>query len=137
LGTLFVAGTITNASILIDSGNVGIITASAMIDSINYVGYTPDDPANPLSGGTFSPDFRLGSISVRAPSGAFVDSFIVAPIIGGVRLRSVAIDNDRTPFGVLAGQSISSVAVQSPPFKFVPPPRGANNQSLGDFHVIP
>ena len=45
LGTLVVAGAISNASINIASGNVGSVAASEMLDSIIYVGFTPAIPA--------------------------------------------------------------------------------------------
>ena len=105
-----------------------------MIDSELFVGYVPDDPADPFASGSFLPDLRLNSVNIGSSSNGFVNSFIAAPIIGNVRLRSVVTDNGGVTFGVLAGQSITSLTVNTPPFRFNP--KGANDQSLGDFHVI-
>jgi hypothetical protein len=134
LGTLVVAGAISNASIVVASGNVGSIAASEMVDSIVYVGFTPGDPGNPLLGGTFVPDLRLESLSVKSSVKGFADSDIVASIIGNVHLGGVLTGNAGLPFGVLANQSISLVSVKTPSFKWSS--TGATNQSLGDFHVI-
>ena len=134
LGTLVVAGAITNTSINIANGNVGSVAAAEMVDSTIYVGFTPGDPNNPLLGGTFVPDLRLGSLSVKSSVNGFANSVVVAAIIGGVHLGSVLADNGGLSFGVLANQSISSVTVKTPSFKWSR--TGATNQSLGDFHVI-
>ena len=134
LGTLFVAGAISNASIDIANGNVGSVAASEMVDSTIYVGFTPGDPSNPLLGGTFVPDLRLESLSVKSSVNGFADSDIVAAIIGSVHLGSVLTDNGGLRFGVLANQSISLVTVKTPSFKWSR--TGATDQSSGDFHVI-
>src|ERR1039458_3950467 len=53
LAQLSVAGAISNATIAIANGSIGSISAVQMIDSTVFVGYTPDDPSNPLASGTF------------------------------------------------------------------------------------
>jgi hypothetical protein len=105
-----------------------------MFNTMVFVGVTPNDPSNPFAGGVFTPDLRLSSVTVSARSNGFANSFVVAPVIGGVHLSSVSVDNGGSPFGILAGQSISSVSVNTPRFRWNS--NGADDQSLGDFHVI-
>jgi hypothetical protein len=133
LGTLFVAGAINGATIIIDGGNVGQIVASQMIDSTNYVGFTPGDPSDPLHGGTFVPDLRMETLSIKSRVNGFANSVVVAAIVGDIHLASVVTDNGGQPFGVRADQSISLVAVKTPPFQWRP--TGAADQTLGDFHA--
>jgi hypothetical protein len=135
LGKLSVSGTISNASIAIANGSVGTVTALRMIDgSTLYIGYTPDDPGNPLAGGTFIEDLQLGSVSIRSSPDGFVNSDIAASKVGNVHLASILIDNADLPFGVVASQHISAVTAKTPSFKWIP--TGANDQSISDFHVI-
>ena len=134
LGTLTVSGTISNASINVADGNVGSVTATKMIDTTIYVGYTPTDPGSPLLGGTFVPDLRLGSVRIKSSVNGFVDSFLVAAEIGSVHLDSAVTNNAGLPFGVLVNQSISSVTIKNPRFKWNS--KGSSDQSTGDFHVI-
>jgi hypothetical protein len=105
-----------------------------MIDSMVYLGYTPNDPSNPISGGgTFVAGVRLGGVNIRSSADGFVNSDIAAAAIGGVRLGSVVTDNGGLPFGATA-QQVSGASSKFPPFRFVP--NGASDQSLGDFHVF-
>ena len=133
LSKLRVAGAIMNAMIIIEDGGVKSVSASSMTDSSIWVGFTPDDEDNPFGGGTFVPDLKLGSVTVKSKDQGFVNSFIASAIVGKINLGSVNMDNLGDPFGVLAGQTISSVTVKVPRFKWNP--SGANDQSLGDFHV--
>jgi hypothetical protein len=133
LGKLSVAGAITHATICIETGNVGTVKASRMVDSSLYVSFTPSETNNPLAGGVFVSNLVVRAVSITATSNAFVNSYIAAAEIGSVRLRSVATDNGAVPFGVLANQSISAVSVKNPPFNWKP--ANGNDQSLGDFHV--
>jgi hypothetical protein len=134
LGSLVVAGTISNTSIIISNGSAGSVTASQMIDSTVYLGYTPNDPSNPISGGgTFAAGMRLGSVNIRSSANGLVNSDIAASQIGSVRLGSVVTDNGGLPFGVTA-QRVSGTSCKQPPFRFVP--NGPSDQSLGDFHVL-
>jgi hypothetical protein len=134
-GKLSVAGVVANASIVVANGGVGSVAASQIIDSTIYVGYEPTDPDNPLTGGgTFTEGLRVRSVSVRSRVDGFANSVVAASRIGKVHLASVQTDNAGTPFGVVAGENISAVSVQSPPFKWMP--NGADDQTLGDFHVI-
>ncbi len=123
----------TDLSIIVEDGNCGSVRASVMFNTVVFVGFA-GDPSNPFAGGVFTPDLRLSSVTVSARSNGFAQSFIVAPVIGGVHLSSVSVDNGGVPFGILAGQSISSVSVNSPRFRWNR--NGADDQSLGDFHVI-
>ncbi len=134
LGSLVVAGTISNSSIIISNGSAGTVSASQMIDSTVYLGYTPNDPSNPISGGgAFVAGMRLGSVNIRSSTNGFVNSDVAASQVGSVSLRSVVTDNGSLPFGVTA-QQVSGVSSKEPPFRFVP--NGASDQSLGDFHVL-
>jgi hypothetical protein len=124
----------SNANINVDNGNIGSVAASEINDSTIYVGFTPTDPGSPLLGGTFVPGSAIRSLSVNSRTNGFGDNYIIASVIGGVNLASVITDNGGAPFGILANQSISSVTVRSPQFKWNR--TGATDQSLGDFHVI-
>jgi hypothetical protein len=134
LGSLHASGTMSNANINVANGNIGSVAASEIIDSTIYVGFTPIDPSSPLLGGTFVPGSAIRSLSVNSRTNGFGDNYIIASVIGGVNLSSVITDNGGVPFGILANQSISSVTVRSPQFKWNR--TGATDQSLGDFHVI-
>ena len=134
LGSLVVAGTISNTSIIISNGSASTVSASQMIDSTVYLGYMPNDPSNPISGGgTFTAGMRLGSVSIRSSTNGFSNSDIAAYQIGNVHLASVVTDNGGLSFGVTA-QQISGASCKTPPFHFAP--NGPNDQSLGDFHVV-
>jgi hypothetical protein len=134
LGSLVVAGTISNTSLIVSNGSAGSVSASQMIDSTVYLGYTPNNPGNPISGGgAFVAGMRLGGVSIRSKANGFANSYIAASQIGSVRLGSVVTDNGGLSFGVTA-QQISGASSKTPPFHFVP--SGPNDQSLGDFHVL-
>ncbi len=139
LGKLAVSGTISNVSITVSNGSVGSISAFQMIDSTVFVGYTPDDPGNPLiGGGTFVADLRLGSVSIRSTTNGFVNSDLGASLVGSVKLSSVVPDNGGHGFGVAASQHIGGVTVRTPIFHWLPPGStgSTNDQTLGDFHVL-
>lgn len=128
------SGAISNASIDIVNGSLVSITAAAILDSSIYVGFIPTNSAAPLLGGTFVTDLKLKSVTVKSSTNGFINSAIVAPVIGTVHLKSVETNNSGTPFGVLGNQSIKSVTSKTPAFKWSK--NGAPDQSLGDFHVI-
>jgi Calx-beta domain-containing protein len=134
LGKLAVSGVISNVSIAIANGGVGAISAFQMLDSTVFVGYVPTDPSNPLASGTFVPGLRLSSVSIRSIANGFVNSDLAASAVGTVNLSSVPTDNGGIIFGVLASQHVGSVTVKTPKFRWMP--NGADDQSLGDFHVI-
>ena len=134
LGKLAVSGMISNASIVVANGGVGSISAFQMIDSTVFVGYTPTDPGNPLASGTFVADLRLGSVSVRSLANGFVNSDLAASIVGNVKLSTVMAPNGGLIFGVAASQHVGGVTVKTPPFRWMS--NGADDQSLGDFHVL-
>jgi len=134
LGSLFAAGTISNATIDVAAGSAGFIAAYGILDSTIFVGYTPDNPSVPLVGQTFVPNVHLTTLRTSAPVDGFANSYCVAPIIGSVNLASVEISNGTIAFGVRAGQSLGSVSVRNPKFHWLP--NGVDDQSSGDFHVI-
>ncbi len=138
LGTLFAAGAIRNVAITVADGNVGSIAASNIVNSTISVGYTPDNTctnASPLLNcGTLTPGLRLGGVRVSAPVDGFANSYCLASIIGGVHLSSVAPTNGGVAFGIRASQSLSSVSVKTPKFKWIP--NGGQVQSAGDFQAV-
>jgi hypothetical protein len=134
LGGLHTKGAISNAIVKTVNAGSGKIIAAQIIDSSIYVGFTPANPNDPLSGGTFVPGLRLGSVNVKSPVNGFVNSVIAASRITDIKLNSVETDNSGIPFGVLGDQSILSVKSKTPPFKWNS--AGATDQALGDFHVI-
>ncbi len=133
LRSLFVAGAIRDATINVQTGSVGRVRATVMENSTLMVGFQPDDPDSPLAGGEFLSRFRLGPVHIVGRDGAFRNSYLIAPQIGRITLRSVEISNGGQPFGVFAGESIIAVTVGDPRFRWRL--RGADDQSLGDFHV--
>ncbi|HVM59954.1 MAG TPA: Calx-beta domain-containing protein [Verrucomicrobiae bacterium] len=134
LGSLNVAGTINGASVIISNGSAGAVTASWMIDSTLYLGYSPNISTNPISGGgTFVDGTRLGSVNIHSLVNAFINSDIAASQIGSARFSTIVTSNGGLPFGVTA-QRISGASCKRPPFRFFP--NGPNDQSLGDFHVL-
>jgi hypothetical protein len=134
LSSLKVSGAISHASIDIANGNLGSVAASQIIDSSIYVGFTPTDPNDPLAGGTFVPDLKVGSVSTKSTSNSYVNSVVAGAIVGKVKLKSVQTDNAGTSFGVLGDQSISSVTSKEPQFKW--DDVSGPDQSADDFHVI-
>ncbi len=133
LRSLFVAGAIRDAIINVQTGSVGRVRSTVMENSTLMVGFEPDDPDNPLAGGEFLSSFRLGPVHIVGRDAAFRNSYLMAPQIGRITLRSVEISNGGQPFGVFAGESIIAVTVGDPRFRWRV--RGADDQSLGDFHV--
>ena len=134
LGSLNAAGTISNTSVVVSNGSVGAVTASQMIDSTIYIGYTPSDPTNPISGGgTFVDGMRLGSVNIRSSTNGFINSDIAASRVGSARFGSIVTDNGSLSFGITA-QQVSGATCKTPPFRFHV--SGPSDQSLGDFHVL-
>ena len=137
--TMTVGGTLTSASLgivrgaAIDVGRrVTSFTSSTFTGSHLYVGYTPINVADPMSGAT-SVRFnralvtRIDSFVVTARTAtAFAGSMIAARQIGSVSLGCVATDS-LSQFGVLADDSIRSVVVGKPLV------RVANRTAPGDY----
>ena len=118
------------------AGNVGAIQAGRVVASRLFAGYAPDDDELPLAGGDFAPLATIKSVKAKAAVDAFVASHVVASSIGKVGLASVATDNEGTAFGVPVGTDgvLGSVKVGSPAFTWQS--KGADDQSVGDFHVL-
>jgi hypothetical protein len=134
LGSLNVAGAISNSSLAVSTGSVGSVSALQMIDSTIYIGYSPTNSANPISGGgTFVAGLRLGSVNIRSSANGFINSDIAASQIGNARFGSITTDNGTNSFGITA-QQISGVSCKAPLFRF--DLGGPNDQSLGEFHVL-
>ena len=137
--TMTVGGTLTSASLgivrgaAIDVGRrVTSFTSSTFTGSHLYIGYTPINVADPMSGAT-SVRFnralvtRIDSFVVTARTAtAFAGSMIAARQIGSVSLGCVATDG-LSQFGVLADDSIRSVVVGKPLV------RVANRTAPGDY----
>ena len=133
LNKLVVKNAISNAVVNIALGNVGNVRATAILDSAITAAYSPNNPDDPMAGGTFAFDLLINSVSARGPSASFRNSYVIASQVGSVKLASVQTDNSGVSFGVLAPVSLSSVKVKTPQFRWSPD--GADDQSLGDFHV--
>ena len=73
-----------------------------MIDSTIFVGYTPDDPSNPLASGTFLEGVHLRTLSIRSTVNGFVNSDVAATTIADVKLSSVVTANGGLTFGIAA-----------------------------------
>ena len=103
LGSVAIKGTVQDASFDV-AGNVGSFASGQFVDSRLFVGYLPASPNVPLDGGTFTGK-TIGSFTVlglkNQPTNAFARSFVVASGIDAIKLKSVNLDNDGTPFGFL------------------------------------
>ena len=132
LERLVVGGAIVDALINV-VGNAGKVRARALIDSSIFIGYEPDDAFQPMAGGFFEPELTFAGVQISGRSDAFVNSYVAAANLGTNHVKSVAIDNGGVPFGFLAQESVGEVRVAAPLFRF--DPAGADDQSVGDFHV--
>ncbi len=132
LGSLAAAA--VNGATINVNGDLNTFSASRLIDSNVFAGFTPADPDDLMNGGSFSVPLRkINSVQVTdTAAGAFDNSVIAAAQIGKVKLGSVETANGSTKFGVLAKDSIGSVT--SPPLNVVNPAAPSLNQS-GDFQV--
>lgn len=116
-------------------GNVTSFTATVFADSFLYVGFTPTNPSEPLTGTFAAGNFKLGSFKVSglvAP--AFVNSVVAAANVGTVTLTSALTDNaphDHRAFGVV-GHAIKKVRIGKPAFAF---DRNHPATELDDFEV--
>ena len=129
----FTAGTISNSSIQV-GGHVGMVSATQMLNSRLWQGYSPVDSVYPMTGGTFTNGSSILSVSVTGLKGAaFVNSTIAAQSIGSITLSSVNSNNNGVAFGILATTKIKSVSIKQP--KFAWKVKGASQQGVGDFHV--
>ncbi|MDW8266211.1 MAG: peroxidase family protein, partial [Gemmataceae bacterium] len=136
LGKLLVHGTVRNMTARIQ-GDVGSAIVRQLVNSQFFVGFTPTDPAQPLLGGVFTSQSRVGSLLVtglpRNGNPAWEASTVVAAHVGSSTIASVATNNGGIPFGILGEQTVGLVRVNQPPFIFNP---GAQTpQGIGDFQI--
>jgi autotransporter-associated beta strand protein len=136
LGSVSVVGTIDSSAIDVAGGNVGSFRAGRFLNSQLHVGYTPTDPNDPMSGGTFTPGSTIGSFRVSGYTGlttpAFDSSWVAADIIGSVNLKSIQTANAGKKFGVRAHTKIGSVDAGSPSFHYL---KGQPSANVDDFEV--
>jgi hypothetical protein len=84
-----------------------------------------------LTAGIISTFTATGTVGSPAP--AFANSNVAATTIGNVNLASVASNNGGTKYGIKAEESIGSVRVKTPLFKF--DKTKTTPQGIGDFEV--
>jgi autotransporter-associated beta strand protein len=118
LGSVRIAMEVFESTFAIAAGNVGAFRAGAFDFSNLFVGFTPTNRNDPMSGGTFAPGSTIGSFRVTGFKGitipAFADSILAADNIGTVSLQSVQTTNNGTKFGVLAHTQIGAVNAGAP-----------------------
>jgi subtilisin-like proprotein convertase family protein len=110
-------------------GSIGTVRVTALTDSSVAAGFTPVDEAALFAGGVFAPGRFIKAVKAQN----LVGSTLAAAAIGKVQAAAVAVDNGGQPFGILAQDSIGSVSLRSPAFKW--DKNGAKDQGVGDFHV--
>lgn len=105
-----------------------------------FAGFTPTSALNPLAGGAFGVSATIKSISISGKAAsstasgvAFASSSIVAAIVGKAAIASLDETNGGALFGVGFRDSIGSVAVKEPAFKYDAETGGT--QAEGDFRV--
>ena len=137
---LSVAQTVSNATVT-TAGSVNNIKAGQFVNTGFFVGFTPDDPDNPLAGGTFTNTSILKSVKAVGIKGssetALIDSFFSAAQIGRGKFKSIQTDNAENGhrrFGILARDSIKAVAANEPGWKW--DKSGPADQGVDDFHVL-
>jgi hypothetical protein len=138
IGTLSVAGSLTNATIttlanykkgftqfkqltvggaissskIVAAGNVGTISAASMSSSQIDVGLDSTDVDNdtlPTAASDLTTGATLASVKLGSANPAFADSQISADIIGSLRLGIIATNNSGSPEGVAPAASMSSI----------------------------
>jgi hypothetical protein len=134
--SISVSGAMQSA-LLTMAGSAGSLTAKQMISSQLLVGYSPNDPADPMAGGTYDSTQSIRSVTVSGVTGstamAYTGSTIAAWKVGTVSLASFDSNNLGTEFGV-RGQVLSAVTSRNPNWKWNK--AGAADQGVGDFHVV-
>lgn len=139
LGTVKVAGAVTDSLFDIDDGNVTSFTVGRFIDSRLFLGYTPNGAFD--TGGDFDPvrrgklgRFATTAIALNDPVNpdnfAFVGSQIAADSFGVVRLSGLDTDDTGVAFGLKFHTAKGSVRVAATGPGSVPV-----NTDLGPLHV--
>jgi len=115
LKSLKVAGSVIGSTISV-GGNVGLVSVGSFVNSDLFAGFSPTGPS-PFTG-TFSGKFTVGPFLVKATTGGFEDSYVVATSIKNVTLASAVTDNSGTPFGFefhgSAGGTFGGLTVKNP-----------------------
>ncbi len=133
LGKMSVAnifsGTITSAA------NLGSISVGRLVDAIIMAGFAPTDAENPMAGGIFTAGVRINSVVASGATGtAWTNSAVIAAQVGSVRAPTMLSGNGGQLHGVLADESIGSVAITTPAVA-VSNPLAPFDTSVDDFHV--
>ena len=104
------AGSIDNVSLLADQ-SIGNITANTITDSTLFAGVEDGLDGLPTTAAQFtSHTSRIGTVKVKAKAAnAFSSTRIAGWTVGSVKLGSVQLADNGTPFGV-TGNAIASVS---------------------------
>ena len=116
LNHLTVAGAMTGSDVFA-TGNVNQVTAKSMADSRVYAGVGSSFfGTGGLPGATtdLASLVTIRSLTLRAPTNTFTDSYVGAYTIGRLHLGQVTVANGGTPFG-LSANTIGSVAARLNP----------------------
>jgi hypothetical protein len=119
LKSLKVAGSVIGSTISV-GGNVGLVSVGSFLSSDLFVGFSPTG-ADPFAG-TFSGKFTAGPFLVKATTGGFAHSYVVATSIKNVTLASADTANSGTMFGFefhgSAGGTFGGLTVKNPPLTY-------------------
>jgi uncharacterized repeat protein (TIGR01451 family) len=109
--------------------SIGVIRVNELTDALVAAGYTPSAAGDPMAGGTFAPGGLIRSVGAAK----FARSVVAAAIVGSVKFGQADVNGGGKQCGVIAGESIASVSLKTPAFKW--DRHGAEDQARDDFHV--
>jgi parallel beta-helix repeat protein len=136
LKSLKVAGSVIGSTISV-GGSVGLVSVGSFVNSDLFAGFAPSG-ANPFAG-TFSGAFSVGPFLVKATTGGFENSYVVATSIKNVTLASAVTDNSGTPFGFefhgSAGGTFGGLTVKNPKLTYNKK-TGGTQMLQGDLEVL-
>jgi N-acetylneuraminic acid mutarotase len=138
LGGLTVKNRMTDSKIISD-GNVGTISAGAMIDSLCFAGIKSGVTGLPDLPGDINVSASIKGITVKGIKGdpnSFINSNIAAATILSATLNYPQTDNNGVPFGVSAG-FIKSLKIKNASGTITLKNRSspADNNDFGDFKI--
>ncbi|MEA3213406.1 MAG: hypothetical protein QOE70_6463 [Chthoniobacter sp.] len=128
LGKVTISGKTQGAHFVAPS-NAGAFKTGTFEHSSIMLGFTPTTALDPLAGGVFAGEFKLGSFTA---SGIFDDSVLIAAQLGAIKLSNIDYVNPTT-FGIAAKagllKNFSSIKVADGSFLFDPTalPQSKNN----------
>lgn len=115
------------------AGNIGAISANAIVDSILFAGVDDGDDSLPDDDDAFETAASIGSVKTAGKDVAngFVNTQIAATSVGPVTIILPNLSNGGTPFGV-AGKTIASIIYQDANVKLKLTPDQFGNIPDGD-----